>query len=99
MFSALVPIHLQPTEFWNCDYEDLIMITKSVVTEYKSRMRTEIIQNRILVRDMTRALSAKPLENIETLLPMLAEPVQSDWHRDKQNLMRWVEAQNNGRYG
>lgn len=99
MFSALVPIYLQPTEFWNCDYEDLISITKSVVAEYKSRMRTAIVQNRILVRDMCKALSEKPLEKVETLLPMLAEPVpEKDWRRDKQNLMRWVEAQNNG-YG
>lgn len=99
MFSALVPIHLQPTEFWNCDYEDLKMISKSVVEEYKHRMRTAIVQNRILVRDMCRAMSDKPPEKIESLLPMLAEePQKPDWRRDKQNLMRWVEAQNNGRH-
>lgn len=99
MFSALVPIYLQPTEFWQCDYEDLISISKTVVSEYKSRMRTAIVQNRILVRDMCRALSEKPPEKVETLLPMLAEPEKKDWRRDKQNLMRWVEAQNNGRNG
>lgn len=100
MFSALVPMHLQPTEFWQCDYEDLVSISKSAVDDVKGRMRTMIVQNRILVRDICRSLTDKPLEKIETLLPMLAddEPLKKDWRRDKQNLMRWVEAQDNGRY-
>lgn len=99
MFSALVPIYLQPLEFWECDYEDLISISKSAVAEYKNRLRTAIVQNRILVRDLSRAMSGKPSEKIETLLPMLAEPVpEKDWRKDKQNLMRWVEAQNSGKF-
>lgn len=100
MFSALVPIYLQPLQFWECDYEDLVSISKSAVADYKSKMRTAIIQNRILVRDMCRQLTDKPLEKVEALLPMLAddEPMKKDWRRDKQNLMRWVEAQNNDRY-
>lgn len=98
MFRALVPTYLAPSEFWECDYEDLTSMLKTVAEEYKSRLRLAIVQNRIFVRDLTRAITGKPFDAIESMLPILQEERKEkrDWKKDKEALFRWVERMNNG---
>lgn len=97
MFSALVPIYLQPSEFWSCDYEDLVFIAKAAIEDTKSRMRSDILKNRLLIQDLGRALKGLQFQPISAIAPMLSdeEIPKKDWKRDKQNLMAWVEAQSN----